>query len=108
MTAGGVPTVDREGAHPLVLVATHGSSQRAGGEGQHYNPLIPLSPPMHYGNLVLMSSLSHNCITLWLGTLPTLATQQLYLRALGCLVLAHSGCQTPCPMAAEATVTLAL
>lgn len=46
MTAGGVPAVGREGAHPSVLVATPGSSQRAGGEGQCYNPLSPVGKPL--------------------------------------------------------------
>lgn len=36
----------REGAHPSVLVATPGSSQRASEEGQCYNPLSPVGKPL--------------------------------------------------------------
>lgn len=45
VTAGGVPAVGREGAHPSVLVATHGSSRRAGGEGQCYHHLVLWEDP---------------------------------------------------------------
>ena len=65
--------------------------------------------PGRSGGLVLMSPLSHSCVMHVAGDSAHPGHPcSVVLEQVGCTVLVHGGCQTPCPTGAAATVPLAL